>query len=398
MKKDFNLTDVDDQMIIRFLNGQLSNEEIAVLNKWIDESLENQERFKIYQRIWLGSSAVFPDDKFNPGKAWKNIAYNIQKPSYRNISQLRRQTRKLYIKVARIAALAILIFVLGALVSYLTVSNYKKFSTGDIFEISAPQGSISKIVLPDNSTVWLNAGSTISYSGNFNHADRIVKLEGEAFFDVPKNPLKPFIVNTSHLNVRALGTQFNVKAYPDDDAVLTTLVEGKVIIDIEGLEKSFTYNLEPRQIFIYTKSDRSVSRSDPREDVAQIENEQDEQPVKGLSPPESKAIISVKSNIKPELYTSWKDETWIIEGETMADMAVMLERRYNTKINIHAEELKSYRFTGKIMNETLEQVLEILRMTAPLKYYVGRGFVDWKIDADLKDDYDSLIRRPVSQP
>jgi transmembrane sensor len=75
----------------------------------------------------------------------------------------------------------------------------------------------------------------------------------------------------------------------------------------------------------------------------------------------------------------------------MADMAVMLGRRFNTKINIESEELQNYRFTGRIMNETLEQVLEILRMTTPLKYSVGKGYVDWEIDPDLKEEYDLLL-------
>lgn len=383
MKKDFNLTDAEDQLIIRFLNGKLSNQETDDIDKWIEASEDNREIFRIYQRIWIVSSDVFPDEKFNAKKAWNNIANNINKPSYHNISQSRKQSRKLYIKVARIAAMALVIFALGALVSYLSLSGHKNFAT----DISVPQGSISRIVLPDSSTVWLNAGSTISYSSDFNHSARSVKLEGEAFFDVTTNAKKPFVVKTSHLNVIALGTQFNVKAYPNDDAVLTTLVEGNVIIEIPELEKPFTYILEPRQNFVYMKSDRSVSMSDPREAGTQKENEQE-------TPVETKELISVKNNIKPELYTSWKDETWIIEGETMADLAVMLERRYNTKINIHAEELKLYRFTGKIMNETLEQVLEILRMTAPLKYSVGKGNVVWEIDPELKDDYDILILKP----
>ncbi|MFP4366863.1 MAG: FecR family protein [Bacteroidales bacterium] len=396
MKKDFNLTDVDDQLIIRFFNGQLSIQETDELEKWIEASPENRELFRIYQRTWIGSSAAFPDEKFNPGKAWRNIAHNIHKPSYRSISQSRKQTRKLYIKVARTAAMVLVVFALGALVSYFSFSGYKNFAAGEICEMSVPQGSISNIVLPDGSTVWLNAGSTISYSGDFNHTARTVKLEGEAFFDVTTNPKKPFIVNTSHLNVKALGTQFNVKAYPDDDAVLTTLVEGNVIIDIPELKNPFTYNLEPRQSLIYRKSDSTISSSEPRDEVAQKENKPDEQLVKVQPQTEQKSMISVKNNIKPELYTSWKDETWIIEGETIAEMAVMLERRYNTKINIHAEELKSYRFTGKIMNETLEQVLEILRLTAPLEYSVGKGVVDWKIDSELKDDYDILIHKPGS--
>ena len=83
----------------------------------------------------------------------------------------------------------------------------------------------------------------------------------------------------------------------------------------------------------------------------------------------------------------------VAHSKTMAGMAVMMSRRFNTRINIHTDELKRYRFTGKIMNETLEQVLDILRMTTPLKYSVGKGYVDWEIDPGLKEQYDLLLNK-----
>ena len=394
--KDFNIENFNEQLIIRFLNGQLSVEETDELNKWIESSPENLKTFRDYQKIWLVSSVSLPDSNFNTQKAWKKLTLEMHKPSYRQISNSRKRTRKIYLKFARIAAMVIAIFTIGVLASYFTLSKYLTTPGKEISEISVPKGSRSRIVLPDSSIVWLNADSKISYSNNFNRSERFIKLEGEAYFDVITNPRKPFVVSTSHMNIKATGTKFNVKAYPDEDAVSTTLVKGIVSVEIPGAERQLTYNLEPNQNLTYKPSDMSISRSETPERITEeiAEPETDIEPEADnelLLPARPKAIISLTSNIRPERYTSWKDETWIIEGETMADMAVMLGRRFNTRINIQTEELKPYRFTGKIMNETLEQVLEILSMTTPLKYSVGKGNVDWEIDADRKEEFDLII-------
>ena len=100
------------------------------------------------------------------------------------------------------------------------------------------QGSKSQITLPDGSKAWINAGSKLSYRGDFNQSDRIVNLEGEGYFNVTSNKAKPFIVQTAHLKVKAFGTVFNVKAYPEEKTVETTLVEGIVEIEAGDMTKS----------------------------------------------------------------------------------------------------------------------------------------------------------------
>jgi transmembrane sensor len=391
MKKNFNIEEPHEQLIIRFLNGHLSLEEINDLYIWIESSLDNRKIFKVYQNIWIGGSAFTQNEDFNPQKAWKKMTDEINKPSFRQIYQSSQKARRIYYRYAQIAALFLAVFTLGSLVSYLTLSPDHKIYGEGIFEISVPLGSRSRIVLPDSSIVWLNAGSMLSYPHDFNYTERLVKLEGEAYFDITTNPIKPFIVKTSHLDVKALGTQFNVKAYPDDNAILTTLVEGKLIIEMPGKERPLIYALEPRQSFTYQITEKSALRLNTFEPVIE-ENEKPEKAViETPIPADSKPLLLVKSNIRPEKYTSWKDETWIIEGETMDDMAKMMERRFNTKIEMKSADLKRYRFTGKIKNETLEQVLEILSMTTPLKYTVGKGIVYWEVDSNLKKEYDELI-------
>ena len=393
MENDPNIKDFDENLIIRFLNGQLSIKETIQLEELIEASPENCELFRIYQKVWMGSSLASSDDRINTRQAWEKVSSEMHKPTYRQIYHSRQKIRRLYWKFTRIAAIFIAVLAMGSLLSYLMFFQHYRLTGQELSEIKVPQGSRSRIMLPDSTIVWLNAGSSLSYSSGFNRTERTVQLEGEAFFDVVTNPHKPFVVSTAHLNVKALGTQFNVKAYPEDDAVMCTLVEGKVVIEIPGAERPFQYNLEPRQNFTYRKSDMSITRDVIPEEKAEETGEPEYEAAEIIRPVTPQQKISITTNIIPELYTSWKDEIWVIEGETMADMAIMLGRRYNININIESEELKLYRFTGRIMNETLEQVLDILRMTTPLKFSVGKGTVDWDIDHDLKDKFDLILDR-----
>jgi transmembrane sensor len=395
MKKIFNSDDPAESLIIRFLNGQLSLGEIDELNRWIENSTENRELFRLYQEVWL-SSSFFTQDQFDSLKAWQNISHRIRKSlSFRQKYEARIRTRRKLIRFTRMAAVLVAVFAIGAVTSFSFFSRTYNIFGDTLSEISVPQGSRSRIVLPDNSIVWLNAGSKISYSNNYYRGERIVSLEGEGYFDVISNPGKPFIVQTPHLNIRALGTIFNVKAYPDEDAVSTTLVEGIVTIEIPLENDSpLSYSLVPNQNFTYNISHKTIGSEKLAEQITELAEGKEEIDIPDIYTEKDDIRLPglfLKTNIKPELYTSWKDNVWIIEGAKMADMAVMLERRFNTRIHIYTDELKRYRFTGKIMNETLEQVLDILSLTTPLKYSVGKGFVDWYIDSDRKEDFDLLL-------
>ncbi len=130
------------------------------------------------------------------------------------------------------------------------------------------------------------------------------------------------------------------------------------------------------------------------------EKKEEKTTVKKESPvPAKKAVdhIQLKKNVKTVLYTSWKDETWVIEGITLDDLAKQLERRFNTSIIINSDVLKNYKFTGTLRNETLEQVLQILVLTTPLKYTVDVGEVTWDLDPALQKKYSKLLKRQLSE-
>ncbi len=382
------ISNISEESLIRFLNGKMNSEEIREIEKWIASSAENQELFEVCRRIWVTTSVAMPADKFDPHAAWDKVAMSIQaegdKKAMKNNISVRR-----WIKASlQVAAMATLFVSAGAL-GYRLISRETTFSRGNKYcEIIAPRGSRSEIRLPDGSVAWINAGSKLSYREDFNRTDRVVDLEGEGYFSVTSDKARPFIVQTAHLKVKAYGTVFNVKAYPDEKTVETTLVEGIVEVeagDKAGPEKTYTYTLKPKQNIVYNIASGIV------EEKAEADSAGGTVP---LNKPEAvRKVIQVKSNIKPELYTSWKDENWVIEGMPLDELARLMGRRYNSHIEIRDDALKFYKFTGTIQNETLEQVLVILSMTTPLEYTIGKGNVSWMLNRNLEKNYTRILKR-----
>jgi len=236
--------------------------------------------------------------------------------------------------------------------------------------------------------VWLNAGSRLTYLKDFNEKTRLVSLEGEAFFKVKTNKKKPFVVNAFGLKVNAVGTAFNVKAYPNDKSIIATLVEGVIKVEGKGFnQKSFAYTLKPNQNIIYVRDSKLIeSEKSTNEGINHEKN-------KGLRPEVIPEEILLNDNIRTEILTSWKDKHWIIEGEELENLATLLERRYNVVVHFKSKELKSFKFSGTIENETIEQVMEILKLTTPLKFEFGKGEVWWDIDNKLVDKYSRILSK-----
>jgi ferric-dicitrate binding protein FerR (iron transport regulator) len=288
----------------------------------------------------------------------------------------------------RIAALVILIFSAGALISYWIFRNDSFRNTGNTkYQILVPRGGKSEVVLSDGTRIWLNAGSKFIYGADYGTDNRNVYLEGEGYFSVISNPAQPFIVNTAGLEIKAYGTSFNVKAYPEEKFVITTLVKGIVKIEGNGLNLS----LKPKEVVVLDKKSfelatngskhTAYSSSDNGIDHSITEKKED------LSKNQS---VQVKSDVNINIYTSWKDNYWIIESESLKNIASILERKFDVTIRIESPELNQYTFTGTFYKETLEQILDILKLTAPLRYEIQEGIVIIKGEHKRKSIYDNF--------
>jgi len=372
-----------DDLIISFLSGNGAASDHDILLDWVNQSEENRAYFLKMQSIWLGAGQCTSAEMVNTEKA----LLKVQQATGGSTRETSKRSFSLVSRISGIAAAFVMIFLLGGLASYFLFGD-----RGDDLTVSsviAPKGSKAKTVLPDGSEVWLNAGSNLSYNNtSYFRKNREVRLAGEAYFQVVTDRDKPFVVKAKGLDIKAVGTEFNVKAYPEEKIVETTLVEG--IVKIEGRDQDkriIDITLSPRQKAVcYTEGGSGISSEQPISS-----GETGEDPEGDDHPPAkiSRAIIS--SNVKTDLYTSWRDNRWIIEGMDIGQLSVLIERRYNVSIEFASAELKDYRFTGTFQDETLEQVMQVLKLTAPLNYEIGKGRVELTMDHSMKDKYQEFL-------
>ncbi|MEN7548003.1 FecR domain-containing protein [Rapidithrix thailandica] len=200
--------------------------------------------------------------------------------------------------------------------------------------LRVPEGQQYKVTLTDGSEVWINGGSAIRYQVGFPERDRGVQLKGEAFFKVRKKPEKPFIVHTRKMEIKVLGTSFNVQAYEEDAEAVATLVEGKV----KALQNAREQELQPGQQVV------------ARENIAMEVH-----------------------NVDTEIFTAWIDGKLRFENKTMEALLLQLERWYGLEIVCGDTALLRQRFTGQFSEESIEQVLDYLKVIEEFNYTVNKN-------------------------
>ena len=357
--KENNLS--PENLIPGYLKGELAPEEKKELLSWLRSDPENKRLFDHYCDIWITAETGVRHPEFNFHEGFWKFKQRIKdsRPQDENRSGsviLRQFIRYAAIAIVAVAVSGLLFFNIGR-------NNYKN-SGQAINELIVPMGSSASFRLSDGTSVTLNAGSSLKYDNCYGIEDRVVTLEGEAFFSVARKADKPFTVRTSHLNVVALGTSFNIKAYASDKTIVTTLVEGSV--QIEGVSsegaKQVTV-LKPNQKLTFFKEDSTMLDVD-----AGINEKQ-----QTLDPPAREQRLSmipgaVTENVNVEPLISWKESKWIFEKQSLENIAVELERKFDVKIIFESERLKAFRFTGTILAEPIEQVLEVMSISAPINF------------------------------
>lgn len=351
-----------EEIIIDFLKGEISRKDELFLLDWINKDEKNKAFFTSYRNNWLAASIKTKKD-YNKNQSWQIIKSQIE-PKQTKVRKL--HMKKSYAVAAAVTLLISLSSIITVLITNSSINDKK-------YIVEAPKGSKINISLPDGSIVWLNAGSKLTYSSSFNIGKREVELVGEGYFDVTANKAKPFVVKTSHLDVKALGTIFNVSAYIEDKEIIATLVEGRIKVEKNFNNNSKNITLKPNEQIKYIKQN-VTSKNNKTLQQADTQHE------------------FVKNKVNTKKVISWKDNVWIIQSESLEMLARKLERKYNTKIVFKSEELKAYRFSGNIRNETLEQMLYMLKMTAPINYKIDKGIVILDLDKKLEKEYNNLMQ------
>lgn len=377
--KEQNISDSLSEAIASFYTNQLTQVQAEELIKWLNKDEENRRHFRKVGQLWYASGQLSRKES-DANKGWANLLDAINKNGKRPMPkpELRIQLSVLY----RVAAAVLLLIVLG-FGGFLIFRNPKAKSEIAYFEALAPKGSRSFITLSDGSTVWLNSGTKLRYPGNFGKDNRDLFLEGEAYFVVAKNPEMPFRVKTSDVCITAIGTAFNVKAYNDEGIIETTLEKGEVRIDAldnsKTKELSSPVFLKPNQKAVFVKNDKNMTV-----------NNMVQKPQMPANQPVNKVKISplrVDTNIDTKLTTSWKDSRWIFKSEKLIKLAPILERRYDITVTFKDSVLRSYKFTGTLKEESLEQVLKAMCLAAPIKYEINHNQVTFYDDSNQKNKF-----------
>lgn len=208
--------------------------------------------------------------------------------------------------------------------------------------VEAPLGSKTKLILPDGTSVWLNAGSKIIYSQGFGVNDRHLLLEGEAYFEVTKNKELPFNVETGDLNVTVLGTKFNFRDYPEDEEAVVDLLEGKLSLENYIKEMDIRY-LAPAEKMILNKLTGEMS-------------------------------ITARQNGQAK---EWTNNALLFDEDLLPDIAKELERSYGVTIRIMDDSLKNSRFYGCFnrREHTIQNILDMMTSTERLNYRIEKDTI-----------------------
>jgi len=314
-----------DQLIANRLLGTISEAENLFLDDWIGESIENRRHFSEQKKLWHLFEIHQKVQKIDERKAYQKVS-----------NQLFRSKKLNFLGwIQRVAAILLLpVIVASAIYFYSEKKDRTQFSS--VYNtVETPLGMRSSLTLPDGTKVWLNAGSSISYPVLFANNFRSVSLKGEAYFEVKKDKTWPFIVATKDMNIVVSGTTFNCNAYPENDQVQTVLVEGEVTLVNQSATELATLN--PGELAIFENSNQRIT--------------------------------TTKTDLQK--YIAWKSGKLMFRDDKMNKVVEKLERWYNVEFEIEDPEIANYVYTATFIDESLDQVLKMLTLSAPIRYTIS---------------------------
>ncbi len=312
-------------LLKRYFSGESSRQEYRYVRELFFDSENSQELKNNLGGHWMD----FKLDEEQENTNFDFLLNRIHHRLYLEENQRFKNLKKLDF-LQRIAAIFILPFLLGFAGYYVSTKLIPEQVS--YAEIQCPEGVRTKFVLPDGSSGFLNNGSKLKYTVPFKN-QRVVSLEGEAFFDVTHDGT-PFHVKTKSLDVEVMGTTFDVIAYENDQTEEVILATGKV--NVSYLNGNSLAVLSPDQRIIFNNANKEYQ-------VREVEAIQ---------------------------YALWRDGILIFRNEGLEDVAKKIGRWYNVDVEITNEQIKKYTFHATFMNQSLTDVLELLIYTSPISYKI----------------------------
>lgn len=313
-------------LIPRLSRGELDPTERESLLAWSKASPENKKAFEEALLVWETSQKL-PAIEVDENQAWQRLQNNLQTANSEQTSSKPNSGFGWWMRIA--AALIIGLSAAGYFFLSESADGYQEMIVAD----QAMTNADREVVLADGTRVWLNKNSKLAYPSEFDGDQRIVRLEGEAFFDVARDPSKPFIIETASSETQVLGTSFNVRAYPQEEAVEVVVATGKVALREAG------------------NSDNEV-RLTPSE--------------KGVFNTRTETLI--KRINEDQNFLSWRNNLLEYDNTDLAMVTRSLERHFNVSVELDEEEVTVCRFTASFSKPKLQDVLDVLSAVMNLNY------------------------------
>ncbi len=308
-------------MIERVLNGRATETEADGVAAWF-ATREGQE--------WLGSRMDRATQEISDGTT--PLAENI--PTEELLARIDRYiARRRRLRVALVVAAAVVpcLLIAGMWADVGSRLGGGLFPKTEMAQEQASYGERKEVIFQDGSRVWLNAGSVIEFPRDFALTERCIRLSGEAFFDVQPNARRPFRIQTADAEVRVLGTELNVRAYPNERTVSVVLIKGKV----EFLSDGKRFEMKPSQRLVYSRDDRSVRISDEQ---------------------------------TPDRGTLWKDNIICFRDASLREVITTLERWYDVEFDVEDAAAYGLRFSLSTPEVPLDALLEEMQRISDLSF------------------------------
>ena len=315
------MSKLNEDIIIRYLENRCSEEDFVLINEWMKESDENAgELFRMEEIYQLGK---FPFEE-------ENLVVRAERRLGRRLEQENQKKQEVFKlrSVLRYAAAIVGVMVLAAGLAY-----WFRNKAEELVVASAAHGQVREMLLPDGTKVWLNQSSVLKYPRAFEGKERHVYLDGEAYFEVARNHEKPFMVKSPAMDVRVLGTSFNIKCRPDNSFAETTLIEGEV--EVKDKSDKGRITLLPGQKAV-------LNRVTGRMQVKQVD---------------------------PKMEIVWHNDLIPFEKSSIFQIAAALERFYGVKIILSPDVDSTNTYSGVLKKkDNIESVLNSLRNSIPFNY------------------------------
>lgn len=322
--------EIDEEVLVAFLKGELDAAQAAAVETWYDRSAANRRMLgQVYYILYVS-------DRINDA-AGIDVERSLRQFKRRMHAGRRISLRRSAVRIAAAAVIAAVLLA-GGLTTVLLSKRLAQPVT-----VVTQLGERSQVVLPDGTKVWLNSSSSVEYVAPFFSRQRRVKMEGEAYFEVEHDRRAPFVVSTNGLDIEVLGTRFNIRNDDNEHRVTTVLLEGAVKAYASGREQA-SVRLHPAQQLVFDTRTHAMRLTD--------------------CPSAERSI-------------NWIDGRFCFEHDTFGEIVAELKRYYNVDIRFMDNRLRDMRFSGNFrVEDGIYHIMSVLQLTYKFNYRIAGNDIE----------------------